>query len=303
MCLRNNIFDGFHEHNLYKQIKSEWNNYFNVYPQLPFTKIFDIESLAVNEKEKDFLKKTNIDISICDKNDKPIMCIEFDGLCNGYNRESEYIQIRQDPLRKKKLQLKLEIASRYKFPFFIVSYEEKKYISEKIYLTIIDGIIGQTIAKMNFVREVNRYLNKEKDLIDSLNDYDRNEYFQDIAISAEVFLELKWDPIARAASELEAVLFQRNIAFKMSYKPLSKPELPDFKDFFDIEGLKKRIKAMADIEWHGYEAICETIKGKAVETAWVRNFENRWASPMIIAKNIAELLALYKAAEINGLIV
>jgi len=302
MGIRKSIFDGYHEHNIYKRLRSKWAEHFNIYPQLPFTKIFDIESLNVNEKEMEFLKKTNIDITICDKEDRPIMCIEFDGLSNGYNKGSEYIQIKKDPLRKKKLQLKLRVASRNEFPFFIISYDEEKNISEHIYLTIIDSIIGQTIAKMNFLEAANKLINQEINIMDSMNECDRSEYLHDIIKSIEIGMELEWDPIARMAAELQAVLFQRNIVLKMSYKPLSKPELPDV-DLFDDEGLEKIKKAMADIEWHGYEVTCETLKGKVIETAWVRNFENEWASPMIIVKNIAELLALYEAARINGVIV
>ena len=54
------------------------------YAHLPFTKIFDITTLNVNEIERDFLLKTNVDYTICDKKDKPLMCIEFDGMGHGF---------------------------------------------------------------------------------------------------------------------------------------------------------------------------------------------------------------------------
>ena len=303
MSIKGNIFDGFHERELFKHLNSRWNKYFNIYPQLPFTKIFDIKGLNISEKEKDFLLKTNIDYTICEKEDKPIMCIEFDGMSHGYSKENKYIQIRPDSMRKKKLELKIKIASEHYFPFYIVSYEEKRYVSEKIYLSVVDGIIGQTIAKLDFKDLMEKYISEERDALEAMNEYERHEKIQDMVTYAEVDLELNWDPIAKMASEIESILFQRNIACSTTYRPLSRPELPNFKGIEDIEGFKKRIEAFKNIEWHGYEVICETHKGKVRETAWVRNVESNWASPMIIAKNIAELLALYSAAILNGIVV
>lgn len=306
MGVKGNIFDGVHEEKLYKHIYSQWNKFFNIYPQLPFTKIFDIRSLNINKKERDFLLKTNLDITVCDKKYKPIMCIEFDGMSEGYNKNNQYVQVKKDPLRKRKLELKLKIAAEHNFPFYIISYDEKKYISERIHLGIIDGIIGQTIAKLkfkSFIRELNKYTNKERAKIVFKNEYARQEYLQDIVTSLEVKLELDWDPIAKMASEIESILFQRGIAHRLSYKPLSDPELPELKDIFDFEGMEKILESWKNIKRHGYEVTCETIKGKVSEIAWVRNFENQGVSSINIARNIAELLALYNAAAINGIII
>jgi hypothetical protein len=52
MSLRNSIFDNEKEKELYKHLISMWEKYFNIYPQLPFTKIFDINTAFL----KKFLK-------------------------------------------------------------------------------------------------------------------------------------------------------------------------------------------------------------------------------------------------------
>jgi len=301
VSLKDCIFDGYHEKELFRHLTSMWKNKFNIYPQLPFAKIFEIETLNINQKERDFLLKTNIDYTICNKRDKPLMCIEFDGWSHGYSRSGEYIQIVEDPLRKKKLELKLKVAMEHGFPFYIISYDEKEYLSEKIHLTVIDGIIGQTIAKMQFQSKINEYLKSSQDILNSMSDYERNEYIQDLIISAEEELELNWDPIAKKTAEIEHILFTKGITTKHGYKFLSKPELPEIKDIFDIEGLKKRIEAWKDIKWHGCEAWCETPKGKVIKRAWVRNFEGMLASPLTIVENIAKLLAFYKASILNGI--
>lgn len=303
MSLKENIFNGFHEKELFRYLNSMWKNYFNIYPQLPFTKIFDITSLDIDDKERDFILKTNIDYTICDKKDKPLICIEFDGWSHGYNKGGEYIQLKEDSLRKVKLELKLKIAMAHNFPFYIISYDEKKHISEKIHLTIVDGIIGQTIAKMKFHNKISEHLRDSQSVLNSMNEYNRHEYIQDLVTSVEVELELTWDPIAKMASEIDHILLTQGISVIQSYKPLSKPELPEIKDIFDTEGLERRLKAWENIKWFGYEVSCETPKGKVTERALVRNFEGMLASPIIIARNIAELLALYKAATINGFVI
>jgi hypothetical protein len=301
MNLRKSIFDSAHEKELFNHLESNWKNHFKIYPQLPFTKIFNVDQLNVSFKEKDFILKTNIDYTICDKLDKPLMCIEFDGWSHGYNRGGEYIQIVEDPLRKKKLELKLKIAIEKNFPFYIIAYDEKVYFSENIHLTVIDGIIGETIAKINFKEKINEYLEDSKGILDSMSEYERHEYIQDLVISTEFELELKWNPISRRASEIQSILHDRGIVLNFTYQYLSKPELPEIKDFFDIERLEARLDAMKNIEWQGCKASCETPKGKVIQQAWVRNFEGMHASPLIIVKNIAELLLFCKVAKINGI--
>ena len=306
MSLKKSIFDSYHEKKLFKHLNSVWEGTFNIYPQLSFTKIFDIETLKVSCREKNFLLKTNIDYTICDKNDRPLMCIEFDGLCHGYSRDGKYIQIKEEPFknqglsRKEKMELKLRIAKEHNFPFYIVSYSETKYITERIHLAVIDSIIGQAIANMQLPRKVSEYIERDKDILDRLNEYAYHEYIQDLVLDAEVELELDWDPISRKKAEIMGILFSKRIMKRYSFRYFSEPELPE-DDPFDIEGLKKRVEAWKTIEWHCCEVTCETIKGLVTEKAKVRNFEGGFASPIIIAKNIAELIAFFRVAIQNGI--
>jgi hypothetical protein len=301
MSSRECIFDGDHEKELFGRMNSIWENSFNVYPQLPFTKIFDIETLNVSSNEKDFLLKTNIDYTVCDKRDKPLMCIEFDGWGHGYNRGGEYVQILEDPRRKWKLELKLKIAMEHDFPFYITSYDEMEYLSPKIHLTVIDGIIGQTIAKLNLQDKINEYLENSKDIVSSMSEYEAHEYIQELVWSAEAVLELAWDLIAKKEAEIESMLSAKGVVSGYTLKFLSKPELPKMKDMYDIEGLQNRLRAWKDIKWHGCEVSCKTPRGEVTQRALVRNFEGMLASPITIANNIAKLLAFSKAATLNGI--
>ncbi len=153
----------------------------------------------MEDGEKDYLFKTDIDYTICDKNkDKPLMCIEFDGRSGGYNREGEYIQIKNDPDRKRKLELKLRIANENDFPFFIISFPEteKTDLSEKLHLTVIDGIIGQTLAQIYFpsqvIEDLNDVINYWENLKDSEFDDGYKNYLEELIWRAtEMINELK----------------------------------------------------------------------------------------------------------------
>jgi hypothetical protein len=202
----------------------------------------------------------------------------------------------------KKLELKLKIAMEHFFPFYIVSYNETQSLSysEKIFLTVLDSIIGQTIAKSSFQDTINQYLKESTDDLNSMNEWERNEYIQDLVTTTELELELTWDPIAKKAAEINEILFRNGISSCISAKFLSKPELPEIRDVFDIKGLENRIKVWDSIEWHGCEVSCETPNGVAIGRAFVRNFEGM-VSPITIVQNIAELLAFYNAATLNGI--
>jgi hypothetical protein len=307
MSLRNSIFDNENERKLYKNLNLRWGKIFNIYSQLPFTKIFDINTLKnVNEEEKDFLLKTNIDYTICDKKDRPLMCIEFDGMGCGYSREGKYIPnpkvipLEGRELRKKELELKLRIAKEHHFPFFVVSFNEIKFISEKIHLTILDGIIGKAIGQIKFREGINRFLKNLEDEINSIKDEEqRYKFIHDAITTYEAMVDL--DPIAKKAFEIEAILTKRKILKEIIFKPFTKPELPEIKDLFDIEGLEKRLEAYKNVEWVGCEVSCETPKGIVKEKVEVRNFEDEFIEPYGIACSIAMLLAYHEIAVLNGI--
>jgi hypothetical protein len=109
------------------------------------------------------------------------------------------------------------------------------------------------------------------------------------------------DPIANMAFEIEAILIKRKILKKVEFRPFTKPELPEIKDLFDIEGLEKRLEAYKHVEWVGCEVSCETPKGIVIKKVEVRNFEDEFIEPCSIANCIAMLLAYHEIAELNGI--
>jgi hypothetical protein len=218
------------------------------------------------------------------------MCIEFDGICKGYNKGDKYIQEEPDGLRKLKMELKLRIAKEHDFPFYVVSYDESDQISEEIRLTVLDGIIGQTLVHTNLLNKISELDNNNTDI---MNESDYKEYVEDLLLQAEVQLEFEHDPIVQKTGEMHELLLNAGINSCYTIRHFWIPELPTLSLEFnkiDKESVDKFIDAWNKVQWHGCEVFNENgVKG----TARVRNFEGH-ASPLVVVENIAKLLFFHK---------
>jgi hypothetical protein len=297
--VRSTIFGSANEQELFHHIKNRWYPRLSLYPQVPFCQVFDLANLNVTQKEVDFLRKTSIDYTLCTKRGQPLLCIEFDGLGHGFNRNGEYIKVHpsRDPYRKLKLDLKLRVAALELFPFYVVSYDEKDPISADIHLTIVDGIIGQTLAHRDFPNIAKEWVNDERDTLNNLSESEAHKRIQDIITGAEVIAELDWDPIAKRASELEFELIRKGFCKRTTSQFISDPELPDF-NRQTFEGFEARVQVMKDVMRLGCKYTLHTTFGDVSETAWVRNLSGNVASPLVIAENIAALLACNTAMKL-----
>ena len=299
MTLRSTIFFGINEKELFQSIRSQWQAGFSVYPQLPFCAVFDLTNLHLTEKQTGFLRQTSIDYTLCTKDGQPLLCIEFDGMGHGFSHNGEYIEVHpsKDKYRKLKLDLKLKVAALENFPFYVVSYNEKVPISDEIHLTVVDGIIGQTLKHRDFLRIAKEWVDDEKDALDALAKSEANERIQDIVTGAEVIAELNWDPIAKRSADLEGRLLREGFYKGHSYEFIGDPELPDF-DWNTLDGFEARIHAIKNVMRWGCKYTVHTTVGDVSETAWVRNFEGNVVAPMTIAENIAGLLAYHRALKL-----
>jgi hypothetical protein len=304
MKIQENVFGSRSEKDLYKSLESKWSKKFTLYPQLPFQAIinFDISS-SLSKQEINFLYKTSVDYTLCTKEGKPVLSIEFDGLGCGFNKGGEYIQEKKtdDPYRKLKFDLKLRVCEEVHYPFFIISYEEKNKIDQNLYLTVVDGIIGQVLAKNHFatigISEIGEIMKQNEDFLTELSPDIKHDYIQDLVTSAEVEAELKFDPIAITGAKYEELAYRRGICkgYRVSY--LSDPELPEA-DLFDTTALERRIQAIDKVKRHGCQITLRTPLIDIIQTTWVRNFEGYGVSSIGLAENIATLLAFKRALDL-----
>lgn len=302
MQIKKSVFGSKSEHELFSSLQSRWSKEFDLWPSLPFSSIVAIEKSesALNPKELDFFYKTSIDYTLCTKGGSPILSIEFDGLGKGYSRQGAYIQIEEstDPYRKLKLDFKIKIAQKLQYPFYVISFEESKELSQNLSHTIVDGIIGQVLSKREFQEKIKTLYDDNRKMIESLPVYAQREYIQDLVLDAETLAELQWDPIAELASKYQFEATEKGITrgFKTEY--LNDHPLANGDPLQDIAVLEKNIDAIKNAVRVGCRIIINTPKIAIIETIWVRNFEDSLISPLHIATNIAEMLAFKKAVDL-----
>lgn len=302
MRLKKSVFGSRSEHYLFTSLQSRWSKNFDVWPSLPFSSIVAIEETEtpLSAKERNFFFKTSVDYTLCTKRGAPILSIEFDGLGAGYSRQGEYIQVENstDPYRKLKLDLKLRISKEIGYPFYIISFEESKALSQDLSHTIVDGIIGQVLAKREFHKKMKTLYDENRQAIESLPACAQREYIQDLVLDAETIAELRWDPIADLASKYQFEATEKGITKGFKTEFLNDPPLADGDPFEDISVLKRNIDAMKNAVRVGCRIIIDTPKIAIIETVWIRNFEDGLISPLHIASNIAEMLAFKKAIDL-----
>ncbi len=269
MCLKENIFGSNAEEKNFKYLKSKWGEFFAIYPQFSYAQLFDVDKLKLKPDEKDTLLKMSVDYIICDKvNGKPLMCIEFDGLTKGYNKGDNFKGdkfIREDinSTRKWKFDLKLKIAKENKLPFYIVSYEEFAPLAD-VTLSIIDGIIGHTLASKDLYKLFNEYANKEKRSLSELE-------VENLLSEVELDLEKKYNPLSRAVDKFYELWGHGFITEKTmrSYSP-------------------------EDENYVGLEASCVCSKGEIIQKACMRDIESQEFHPYAILEDICIILLIQK---------
>lgn len=296
LSVRKTIFGSHNERELFASIKSCWSEHgFVLYPSLPFASIFDITKIKVTPEEKNFLFKTSVDYTLCTEAGRPVVSVEFDGICHGFSRRGRYVALRppprDDPRRSWKLDVKLRVAAEADYPLLVVSYHEKNPLSQDVHLTILDGMIGRVLAKREFGRRLQTF-------VDELPSEVTDEQVQDLALGLEIEVDLHWNPIARAAAEKSMELFDRRISSSHRVTYLDPPGIPDAPLFGEpgfAEAIEARVNALQQAAWVGCRYSYTTNVGDVSEEAWVRNVEHAGVSPLGLAEDIAGLLAAISA--------
>lgn len=281
MKIKRSIFGSPREYELFKSLQNRWSKDFDLWPSLPFSCIVELEESEpiLSPKERNYFYNSNIDYTLCTKNGQPVLSIEFDGLGKGFSRNGEYIQIKEsrDPYRKLKMDLKIKIAKKLDYPFYVIAFEESEVLEPNLSLTIVDGIIGQVLAHKPKIYSA----------------------IYGILPSTSDDAELITDPIVSLSAKMMGAAFEKGIIKTFREEFLSDPKLPEG-DLFDIAVIEARFEAIKTVMRVGCRVIVDTQKIAIVETVWVRNFEDNFVSPIHIARNIAEMLVFKKALDLIG---
>lgn len=296
MSIKNCIFPSKSEKDNYEKLKSKWGAKLRIFHNQPFLNIFDIRdkiNVWISKQEFDYLKSTSVDYVLCDNNDKPLLCVEFDGVGKGMNQGANYISCKADSLRRKKMELKLKVAHADQFPFFVVSKTHFNRFDKGEELFMIDCVIGSVLSTLK-IRDTLKEFTPEKIGIDDkefseLNEAERNESIQDWVFNVEIEAEIENNPVCRLSSDLKTKLGITGGGFRfLEHESIS-----------GINDSRQRAIALEVAPIIGAESWVKLPNGQKVEgEVWVPNFNTPNYCPFSFIMDLAEYIALRKAEKI-----
>jgi len=306
MTVRNSIFGSNSESELFASLKTRWaDKGLDLYPSIPFAQLINLKELGLGEKERDFLYKTSVDYTFCERG-KPLLSVDFDGMGYGFSRGCEYVELKpqKDPNRKLKFDSKLRVSQKAGYPYFVVSFPEKQQLAANLTVAIVDGIIGQVFANRQVHATIQERVDEEIEWIHALPEDEQHEVIQDIVTGVEVEAGIEWDPVEREAATLEGIAWEKGLVKRYSWSYLEDPPRPPNTEVSWTLEPEKLGEALQNYLEHqkyvmkiGCKVVLETDRGPVAQTCWMRNIEGCGASPLVIVENIAKLLAFKKVVD------
>jgi len=256
-AVKNSVFGSEAEKRHFGHLVGKWSERSNVYHNLPLLQVFDLEKLIgvmnLNEVEISRLKKTSVDFVLCDKNDKPWMAIDFDGLNQGFSSGASYIKGQKfDAWRKEIFNLKLDVAHQCGFPYVIVRSAQFKLLPSKAKLTVVDGVIGSVLANIK-TREDWAKIDVAKHIPDfeKMTRAQKSEAVQDLLLQVETVGLVESCPITAR----RWALFKEIGVTKYGYSPLKHSDAQGVEAY--VCAGSQKASARVWIPAFGVSKICE----------------------------------------------
>ena len=298
MGVKQSIFSSNGEKRGFRSIEHTWGESYRVVPQFPMSALFTPDPSWKKGDTSNLFFKTSFDYVLATDEGRPLIAIDFDGMGAGFDRFGKYVQVEATPDRDRraKFDFKLSYAQRYEFPYHIVASEEFEHLGEDVELTLVDCLIGATIARLSFNERLPSLKLEHADILDNLRPSQQSEYIQDLVISLEIDCDAEHDPVAQKTATVVQQIAEITGSFhpcgEWSYSYFEIPEAPYY-DFFsyDVEQFRRRVEALERADWQGcVVTLRDTPVGDVSEVVQVRNL----GCGDIILSDVAELMAWSK---------
>ncbi len=290
MGVKESVYGSYSERKNYEILKSRWEKKYQIYHNLPFLNIFTTSGLRdysitpsrsfrVDRKDFNFLKNTSVDYTLCNEKGKPLLCIEFDGMQQGFNVGLEYVpkfpqEEQAAQKRKSSIELKLKVAHGSDFPFFVLSSEEFRDLADDIKFSIVDGIIGEVFARKAVKDESNK------------GGLEPGDY-----LWIETMAEVKHNPVYKMVADLEIQLGLES----WSVEFLQEPNLNTAKTW------EERIELLINRRREGAKCIIHSKDfGDIESTVWFPHFKSPgFFTGLTLAEELAHLMSLTKLKKLK----
>jgi hypothetical protein len=190
----------------------------------------------------------------------------------------------------------------------VVSFEEARSFDDDS-ITILDGIIGQFLAKhkRDDYIEIPSELWEEYAGLGEYGEWARDELIQDALMGAEVISKLENDPLARRAAQEEHAALRGGGGYSTEW--LYDPPLPDALPLPRLvssgpeymANFRARLAAWGKATRVGCRVTVNTTSGRVEQTVWARNVGHELGvSPEVVVENAAKYLAFKRARVVPG---
>ncbi len=284
-------------------MQGQWAQKYHVYPQLPLAKLLSNPPADATPAERSFFYKANVDYTLCDLEDHPIVSIEFDGAGGGFSREGKYLhgeELSYETKRRGKLEFKLALARENGYPLYVVSYQETGAIEKGETLTILDGIIARVLYKMRENELIRKYAAHDEELLASMENAESNEHLQDLVLQAGVAAEIETDMFD--SDRVKYVLQRMGLigqAQVIHYEhPPAVPKTMDDRGIWDYTAILTRSEALDKAVTRGTRIILDVKSGPTVMRDIRMRALGDWFTAHQLSAKIATYLALKQAASL-----
>ena len=304
MGVKNHVFGSNAERDAWKKLQRRWGDKYSLYPNLPFLMVFDTKNLVdisawphvapITITEQDFgrLKKTSIDFILCDDTDKPLVCIEFDGMQDGFNVGTKYRAADPtDPWRDTIMSLKLKVAHGSRLPYFVVGTREFKDISASVQMCLVDALIGSVLAGRTIQERAQHFDPEEigmtREEFERLSLPDQDELIQVWFTGVEVEADVTLNPVFKAKYDLWKSLCRRLGTVQHRTLYVHQPSIDE------AETPTRRASLLHKAILHGVRCTVTTEQfGEVTRTIWLPNFNVPGYSAYGFLDEMAELVTL-----------
>jgi len=175
MGVKATVFGSRAEGSYFHKLNARWGDKYKLYHNLPYTNVFDLheglnrcaisgKTLTLSHSQWQYLLKTSIDYVLCDVDDKPIMCLEYDGLQEGFGAGTQYFpnQTSADTNRSWKMKFKLDVANTFDFLYLVLASRHLEDIEQGSKISIADAIVGEWLVYQELMKEANYFFAPKK---------------------------------------------------------------------------------------------------------------------------------------------
>ncbi len=173
--IKSTVFASRSEKKYFHKLQTRWERQYKIYHNLPFMAVFDLshgvnksktsdKKITISESQWKYLLKTSIDFVLCDDADSPMMCIEYDGLQEGFSAGKHYLPSKTsgDKNRNWKMSFKLAVADTFDFLYIVLGSRHFEDIEDNLKISIVDTLIGEWLAYQILMEDAEQDFSPQK---------------------------------------------------------------------------------------------------------------------------------------------